>query len=74
LAFDIWSADAARRVECTPADIVAASGFIRRLDRPLRTPDAIHIAIAQRAGAILATFDKPMADSAEALGLAVAPA
>lgn len=73
-AFDAWSADAVRRVECSSADIAMASVFIRRLDLPLRTPDAIHIAIAQRTGAILATFDTRMADSAAALGLAVAPA
>jgi predicted nucleic acid-binding protein len=43
--------------------------MLRRLDLNLRTPDAIHIAIAQRLGAELATFDVRMAESAEALGV-----
>lgn len=71
---DVWSARAAQRVETIAADIAAAAGFIRRLDLTLRTPDAVNIAIAQRTGAILATFDIRMAESAGALGLAVAPA
>lgn len=70
----MWAARAATRVETVAADIAAAAGFIRRLDLTLRTPDAVNIAIAQRAGAILATFDIRMAESAAALGLAVAPA
>jgi predicted nucleic acid-binding protein len=73
-ALDLWVARAAQRVETIAADIAAATGFIRRLDLTLRTPDAVNIAIAQRAGAILATFDTRMAGSAAALGLAVAPA
>jgi predicted nucleic acid-binding protein len=52
------------------ADIRAADIFLRRLDLNLRTPDAIHIAIARRLGAELATFDVRMAESAEALGAA----
>ena len=38
----------------------------------LRTPDAIHIAIAQRIRATLVTFDQRMSESARALGMAVA--
>jgi predicted nucleic acid-binding protein len=38
---------------------------------PLRTPDAIHIAIAERVDATLVTFDLAMAASARALGTAV---
>jgi len=37
-------------------------------------PDAVHIAIAQRHGAILATFDARMADAAQTLGLETARA
>ena len=70
---DVWSARAAQRVETIAADIGVATGFIRRLDLTLRMPDAVNIAIAQRVGAILATFDMRMADSATVLGLAVAP-
>ncbi len=60
-----------QRVEMTPGDLAAATMFLRRLDLPLRTPDALHIAIAQRVGAMLVTFDRQMAASARTLGSAV---
>jgi uncharacterized protein len=69
--FDFWLARTADRVEISPADVSAATAFLRRLDLTLRTPDAIHVAIAQRIGATLVTFDRQMADSARALGMAV---
>jgi uncharacterized protein len=68
-AFDAWSAAETQRIETVSADITAAQAFLRRLDLSLRTGDAIHIAIAQRLGAALATFDAKMAASARALGL-----
>ena len=67
-SFDLWLTRSAQRVEVSPADIAAATTFLRRLDLPLRTPDAIHIAIAQRLGATLVTFDRRMAANAAALG------
>jgi predicted nucleic acid-binding protein len=70
--FDLWVARSARRVEISPADVAAATTFLRPLDLTLRTPDALHIAIAQRFGATLVTFDQRMADSARTLGVAVA--
>ena len=42
------------------------AGFLRRLNLTLRTDDALHIAIAQRVGAELLTFDRPMANAARA--------
>ena len=42
---------------------------MRRLD--LRTGDALNIAIAQRIGALLVTFDDEMAVNARLLGIAV---
>jgi hypothetical protein len=68
--FDQWAAANIARAGCLPADIRAADTFLRRLDLNLRTPEAIHIAIARRLGAELATFDVRMAESAEALGVA----
>jgi hypothetical protein len=62
------------RVRLEADDIPRADGFLRRLDLPLQTPDAIHIAIAQRLGATLVTFDRRMATAARMLGLAVAGA
>jgi predicted nucleic acid-binding protein len=73
-AFDRWIGNTAQFTECEPADLRQANRFLRRLDLPLRTPDAIHIATAQRTGAELATFDLQMVASARALGVAVAPA
>ena len=71
-AVDVWSARAARSITVSPADIAAASAFLRRLDLPLRTPDAINIAIAERAGCTLFTFDQKMAENAKAVGVPVA--
>ena len=71
-AFDDWVGRSTRQVEITPVDVGLAAAYLRRLDLPLRTPDAIHIAIAQRLGATLVTFDRQMAESARALGTAVA--
>jgi len=70
---DTWLSTMALRVESTPADIRAADMMLRRLNMTLRTPDALHIAIAQRLGAELATFDKHMAENARALGVVLTP-
>lgn len=69
--FDAWTLQATRRVETTTADVRAAEAFLRRLDLTLRTPDALNIAIAQRMGAALATFDEKMAVAARELGVGV---
>lgn len=66
---DTWAARATHRAETTPADVAAAGAFLRRLDLPLRTPDALNIAIAQRLGAVIGTFDAKMAAAACTLGL-----
>jgi uncharacterized protein len=66
---DGWLARSAKRVETVSADIVTAQGFLRRLDLPLRTPDAVNIAIAQRVNATLGTFDDKMRAAAMALGV-----
>jgi len=73
-AFDAWAASEVSWVECTPADIARATAFMRRLDLSLRTADAIHIAIAQHAGATLATFDAQMLAAARVLGVPIAAA
>ena len=70
--FDAWTARAAQRIETGAADVKAAEAFLRRLDLTLRTPDALNIAIAERAAATLVTFDEKMAACARALGVAVA--
>ncbi|MGA9866889.1 MAG: type II toxin-antitoxin system VapC family toxin [Acetobacteraceae bacterium] len=70
--FDAWRSRAAQLAEITPSDIGAADRAIRRLDLTLRAPDAIHLAIADRLGAELATFDTRMAACARTLGVVVA--
>ena len=70
--FDAWTARATQRVEISAADVTAAEAFLRRLDLTLRTPDAVNIAIAQRMGATLVSFDDKMVTGARALGTPVA--
>lgn len=72
--FDAWMARDTQRAETSTQDIVAGAAFIRRLDIALRAPDAVHIAIAQRIGADLFTFDKQMAAAARKLGTRVVKA
>lgn len=62
------------RISLEASDVPQAGALLRRLDLPLQTPDAIHIAIAQRLGATLVTFDRQMAAAARTLGLTVAGA
>lgn len=61
-----------RNVELERGDVAIASSFLRRFDLNLRPPDALHIAIAQRLDAELATFDAGMAACAQALGIRLA--
>jgi len=71
--FDAWKARTSETANATTPDIAAAAAAVRRLDLNLRTPDAINIAVADRLGATLATFDDRMATTARALGVTVAP-
>ncbi len=69
--FDAWADLLTQRIDAGAADLTAATAFLRRLNLPLRTLDAIHVAIAERVEATLATFDRRMADGARALGIPV---
>lgn len=66
---DTWCARYTRYVEADHADFSSAIALMRRLDLPLRTPDALHISIAQRIGCALVTFDKALANVARALDI-----
>ncbi len=72
VGLDEWVTRAADRAEISAGDVALATTYIRRFDLPLRTPDALHIAIAQRLDATLVTFDRGMAVAAGMLGMAVA--
>lgn len=74
VAFDTRTARASRRAATTTAEVEMAEAFVRRLELPLRAPDALNIAIAMREAAAVATFDVQMASAARAVGAAVAPA
>jgi uncharacterized protein len=69
--FDTWCGRHTSRVEVENIDISAATNLMRRLDLPLRTADAIHVAIAQRLDCTLLTFDREMARIAQNLGIEV---
>jgi predicted nucleic acid-binding protein len=72
VTFDAWMSRVQGPVETTAADVSAATAILRRLDLPVRTADALHLAIAGRLASELATFDAKMAESARRLGLALA--
>jgi hypothetical protein len=68
---DACVAAAAIRARLESGDVLLAEGFLRRLDMTLRTQDAMHIALALRLGASVATFDARMAEATRRLGAAV---
>ena len=70
--FDTWTARTTQRAPMGTADIVAAEVLIRRFELALRTPDALNIAMVQRMGAMLVTFDSKMAAVARTIGTEVA--
>lgn len=70
--FDAWTARLGSRVQTLAADLIATEGLLRRLDLTLRASDALNIAIVQRLGLVLATFDEKMAVAARTLGLSIA--
>jgi predicted nucleic acid-binding protein len=68
--FDAWLS----AVEQTPvlrADFEFARDLIRKGPSTIRAADALHVAIARRLGARVATFDAVMADAARDVGLAI---
>ena len=57
--------------EIHAADVRLADAYVRRFDLGLRTPDALHLAIAHRLDATLLTLDRRLATAARELGVAV---
>ena len=69
--FDTWCARHAKHVSIENTDVMGATGLMRRLDLALRTPDAIHIALVQRIGCSLLSFDRILVNAAKALAIRV---
>jgi uncharacterized protein len=73
--FEAWRAATSSPVELHPADVRLAYAYVRRFELMLRAPDALHLAIALRIGATVATLDRRLVRAAEELGVSVeAPA
>ncbi|HEY1750678.1 MAG TPA: type II toxin-antitoxin system VapC family toxin, partial [Caulobacteraceae bacterium] len=69
-AFDIWAAGLQKAPVLT-ADFDMARNLIRRDRTRLRTPDALHLAIARRLDIALATLDGALAEAARQVGVLV---
>ncbi len=73
-ALDRWAASEAAPVDTVSSDIRRATLLLRRRDLDLRTQDAIHIALTERLGANMATFDAGLARAARQVGVPVVDA
>lgn len=69
--FDVWRAAMTRAAEIHAVDVRLAGVYVRRFDLALRTPDALHLAIARRLDVTLVTLDRRMAAAGRELGVAV---
>ena len=69
--FEAWRAAASSPVDLRPADARLAYAYVRRFDLMLRTPDALHLAIAARLDASIVTLDRRLERAAQEVGIAV---
>lgn len=69
--FDQWRQINTERVEVLSTDIRRAETIIRTLNHPLKAADATHVAIAERLGAEIATFDATLSRESRRLGVPV---
>jgi predicted nucleic acid-binding protein len=69
--FDVWRASMTLSEEIHAVDVRLADTYVRRFDLGLRTPDALHLAIARRLDATLVTLDRRLATAGRELGIAV---
>ena len=69
--FQSWIDTGSGSILLKSSDIVRADGYLRRFDSPLRAPDALHLAIADRTGAAFVTFDRKLVVCARVLGIPV---
>jgi len=71
LDFERWTRRSTQRIAMQHEDMTQAAGLVRRFDLGLRMPDALHLALAQRLDAPIATLDRRQAEAARTLGVAV---
>jgi len=71
MAADTWLVNRTPPYTVLAGDGYAARRFIRATHRPLRAADALHLAIAQRLGFSVVTFDGAMRAAALDLGIPV---
>jgi uncharacterized protein len=65
--FESWEHLQTQSLICQPVeteDFIEAAALVRRLTAPLRSGDALHLAVGARMGADIATLDKGMARAA----------
>lgn len=70
--YDQWIDTFAQVATLQTSDVTLCTHYLRRLDLALKTPDAMHIAIASRLGGAILSFDRKLIRSAKKLGVAVA--
>jgi uncharacterized protein len=69
--FDTWRTAASSPADLRAADARLAYMYVRRFEFTLRAPDALHLAVASRLQAALATLDRRMERAARGFGIAV---
>lgn len=70
--FDTWRAATSSPPDLHAADARLSYAYARRFELMLRASDALHLAIANRLQATLATLDQRLASAARQLGISVA--
>ncbi|MCP4661886.1 MAG: type II toxin-antitoxin system VapC family toxin [bacterium] len=71
--FDEHLSDAFVRVAIGPEHVAATRRLPARTGKPLRTLDALHLAVAVDVGGAIATFDARLAEAGRALNIEVLP-
>lgn len=69
--FEAWRAATSSPVDVHAADVRLAYAYVRRFELMLRAADALHLAIARRIDASVATLDRRMARAGRQLGLSI---
>ncbi len=65
---DHWADQTADMIDLEDEDFIEATRLVRRFELRLRTPDALHLAVATRLGVRLVTLDITLAAAGRAIG------